>query len=207
MTSREIAELTGKRHDNVVADIRNMLNELDFDLLSFQGIYLDSRNREQIEYRLNKDLTETLITGYSTKLRYQVVRRLNYLEDEVKRLHAEALERALTKQIASTMTNLRDAADLMNKTQGSKTFPQKAKGIHELLEKLRRACSNDLSPDEAEDLYQRVSEGLVHLGVAKQDGGLKAQAFVTKLSDVLRLYGKEVALSYARTSATGQAEP
>lgn len=38
MTSREIAELTDKRHDNVMADIRKMLVELHGEdrLLSFQ---------------------------------------------------------------------------------------------------------------------------------------------------------------------------
>lgn len=38
MTSREIAELTGKRHDNVMSDIRKMLTELHGNLgvLTFQ---------------------------------------------------------------------------------------------------------------------------------------------------------------------------
>ena len=60
MSSREIATLCDKRHDNVMADIRKMLNELglyapDFsgtytteqlnlDVLTFQHIYLDSMN-------------------------------------------------------------------------------------------------------------------------------------------------------------------
>ena len=33
MTSREIAELTGKRHDNVLADIRSMLGSYTNRLL------------------------------------------------------------------------------------------------------------------------------------------------------------------------------
>ena len=40
MSSREIAELTGKRHDNVMADIRSMLSELKIDVLTFQEISL-----------------------------------------------------------------------------------------------------------------------------------------------------------------------
>ncbi|MDR8263983.1 Rha family transcriptional regulator, partial [Acinetobacter baumannii] len=36
MTSKEIAELTGKRHDNVIRDVRKMLDEIypDGGLLS-----------------------------------------------------------------------------------------------------------------------------------------------------------------------------
>ncbi|MGH5446101.1 Rha family transcriptional regulator, partial [Klebsiella pneumoniae] len=36
MTSLEIAELTGKRHDNVIRDVRKMLEELNG--LSFEGV-------------------------------------------------------------------------------------------------------------------------------------------------------------------------
>lgn len=80
MTSREIASVTGKEHFNVVRDIRAMLNELEIDTLRFEGIYQDSMNREQIEYRLDRDLTLTLVSGYSAKLRYAVVRRMRALE-------------------------------------------------------------------------------------------------------------------------------
>ena len=45
MTSREIAELTGKRHDHVIRDIETMLIELEIDLPKFGSIYKDSYGR------------------------------------------------------------------------------------------------------------------------------------------------------------------
>ncbi|MEG6060032.1 Rha family transcriptional regulator [Enterobacter roggenkampii] len=45
MTSREIADLTGKEHKNVTVDIRRMLDELGEDALKFQRIYRDRMNR------------------------------------------------------------------------------------------------------------------------------------------------------------------
>ena len=62
MTSREIAELTGKAHFNVLVDVRKMLSELGEDELKFQGIYRDSMNREQVEFHLDRELTEVLLT-------------------------------------------------------------------------------------------------------------------------------------------------
>ncbi|WP_172962150.1 MULTISPECIES: Rha family transcriptional regulator [unclassified Pseudomonas] len=90
MSSRDIAELTGKRHDNVLADIRGMLAELKIDVLNFQGVYSDSMNREQVEFRLDRELTETLITGYSIPLRHKVIRRLHDLEEQAARPMTQA---------------------------------------------------------------------------------------------------------------------
>lgn len=81
MSSREIAELTGKRHDNVKRDVAAMLKELEVDVLKFEGIYMDSRGREQIEYLLDREHVECLLAGYNAQLRMKVIRRLHELED------------------------------------------------------------------------------------------------------------------------------
>lgn len=43
MSSREIVELTDKRHDNVMADIRKMLGELGLNAPDFSGVYKDQQ--------------------------------------------------------------------------------------------------------------------------------------------------------------------
>lgn len=80
MLSREIAELTNKEHRNVKRDCEVMFAELQIDALSFEHIYFDSMNRQQIEYVLTYELVQTLITGYSIKIRHAVIQRLNELE-------------------------------------------------------------------------------------------------------------------------------
>lgn len=82
MSSREIASVTHKRHANVKRDIAAMLVELKEDVLSFEHIYLDGQNREQVEYCLDRELTETLLTGYSAQMRRAVIRRWAELEGQ-----------------------------------------------------------------------------------------------------------------------------
>ena len=82
MSSREIANVTGKRHANVKRDITAMLKELKLDVLSFEYIYLDGQNREQIEYMLDREHTDCLLTGYSVPMRMKVIRRWHELEQQ-----------------------------------------------------------------------------------------------------------------------------
>lgn len=82
MTSREIAEVTGKQHKHVTRDVITMLDELDLDKPKFGRIYFDSRNRQQTEYVLDANLTLTLMTGYSTKLRNAIITRWEELESQ-----------------------------------------------------------------------------------------------------------------------------
>lgn len=81
MSSREIAELTNKRHDNVVRDIRSMLDSIEdaSDLRNQFKEEKDSRGYTAC-FHLDRELTMTLITGYSIALRHKVIQRWQELE-------------------------------------------------------------------------------------------------------------------------------
>lgn len=84
MSSREIAELTGKEHRNVLADCDN-LNE-NYRKLSLAeisaGVYFhkNTGNQKHREYLLTRMQTFDLMTGYKTDLRIKVNRRWEELE-------------------------------------------------------------------------------------------------------------------------------
>lgn len=88
MSSREIAELTGKRHPDVKRDIQSMASDLDEDVSAFARIYLDSMNREQTEYLMDREHTDCLLTGYSAKMRMAVIHRWYELEGATGRVIA-----------------------------------------------------------------------------------------------------------------------
>ncbi|HFH4196358.1 TPA: Rha family transcriptional regulator [Pseudomonas aeruginosa] len=84
MTSREIAELTGKQHKHVIRDIREMLDALEKDGPVLGHVREDKDSRGYTEnFHLDRELTETLVTGYSIPLRHKVIRRLHELEEQV----------------------------------------------------------------------------------------------------------------------------
>jgi Rha family phage regulatory protein len=139
MSTRLIAELTGKEHKNVKRDCEIMFAELEIDALSFERIYLDSMNRQQTEYLLTKDLVETLITGYNIKLRYQVIQRLHELENQKPRelsrleilqiaLHAEEEKQALQGQV-EILEPKAQALDTIANTDGTYNIRECAKTI------------------------------------------------------------------------------
>lgn len=90
MSSREIAELTGKRHFHVTTDIEKMLADLKEDATGFRAIYLDSMNREQTEYLLDREHTDCLLTGYSAAMRMVVIKRWRELEEQATRPMTQA---------------------------------------------------------------------------------------------------------------------
>jgi phage regulator Rha-like protein len=78
MSSREIAELTGKEHDNVRRDIKNMAKQLS---LNFEEkIEPSTGGRPSKAYLLPKRETLILVSGYSVELRARIVDRWMELE-------------------------------------------------------------------------------------------------------------------------------
>jgi len=88
MSSLEIAELTSKRHDHVMRDIRVMLTELEGEggLPKFGDTHINPQNNQTYPiFRLPKDLTLTLVAGYSVILRKRIIDRWLELETAASR--------------------------------------------------------------------------------------------------------------------------
>lgn len=104
MSSLEIAELTGKTPSHIHRDIRNMLEELEIDDPKVDHV-LDSRGYVS-HYNLDKELTLTLVSGYSIKLRNSIIKRWKDLEDAVDKI-ASSKSHEQAVNIATDMINHR----------------------------------------------------------------------------------------------------
>lgn len=69
-------------YKNVLADCEKMFNGLNFQLVEFLDAYKEAKGETRKQYRLDRDLTMTLVTKYDTARRYAVVRRWRELEEQ-----------------------------------------------------------------------------------------------------------------------------
>ena len=153
MSSREIADFTGKRHDHVMRDIKKMLLELyPAGAPNFGGSYLSEQGKELPLFNLDRDHTDCLLTGYSAKARFAVIKRWkelerkqpkepvlpgNYIEALESLIASEKEKAALAEQIEQQKPAVTFVADYVEASTGSKTFREVAKLLKENERELR----------------------------------------------------------------------
>ena len=80
MTSKEIAELTGKEHAHVMRDIRNLQEQVGTESIFGLSDYKDTTGRVLPMYALDKKQTLFLVSGYNALLRLKIINRWEELE-------------------------------------------------------------------------------------------------------------------------------
>ena len=145
MTSREIAELTGKDHSNVMRDVRSMVDAIstdsDLNPCAKSTTYTGKDGRQYPQYELDKDTCLTLLLGYDAAARMKVVKRWQELEAvaqtpfaipqtmaEALRLAADEMERRVQAENSLALAAPKAAAfELVAADTKSLTFTQAAK--------------------------------------------------------------------------------
>lgn len=80
MSSREIADMTGKLHKHVLRDIASMYKDLGTEPKFGLSKYSDPSGRKLPMYNLDKKYTLCLVGKYSTILRMKILDKLEELE-------------------------------------------------------------------------------------------------------------------------------
>ncbi len=105
MTSLEIAEITGKRHSDVMRDIREEIESIEKEGLIAESIfalseYRDSTGRKLPMYTMGREGAMQIATRYSAAIRRKLIMKLEELENKIKvpTTFKEALQLAIEQQ-------------------------------------------------------------------------------------------------------------
>ena len=142
MSSREIATLCNKRHDHVCRDIKNL--NLEYGKLSLPKVeqcdYTHEQNGQTYrEFRLTKEQTIDLITGYRAELRIRINRSWQELEQGKTKLLPQTKLEALKAYVAEieayelTKTHLTHEKELAKKDNGKSIYGASIKQVNQVL--------------------------------------------------------------------------
>lgn len=213
MTSREIAELTGKRHANVIRDIRSMLGSLEqsSNLSSAykSSTYIASTGQSYPQYELDKDLTLTLLTGYDSSARYKVVKRWQELESILK---VEVQTQADRQYARLESPELTGALKAQREAKGKEIAPHIFSNDYNMMNRIvlgftsanfrkehgigkAEGIRDYLSPVQTEAMLkiQRINTSLIEIGMDYKDRKEKLQQYFNDnfkdkmIEEVLRL--------------------
>lgn len=154
MSSREIAELCGRSHDNVRRDIQNMGRSLS---LTFEEKRMaSSGGRPSIVYLLDKRETLILVSGYNIQMRARIIDRWQELE-------AEAANGAQFQIPQSLPEALRLAADLAEQNKALEATVAKQEPTVRAFTRLADATGTLCIRDAAKVLQVRPIELTTYL--------------------------------------------
>lgn len=207
MTSREIAELTGKNHFDVTRDIINIFSQAEIDASKFAAIYKDAQNRNQTEYLLPKRECDLVVSSYSVKYRLAIIDRWQELEN--KQLENPLLQLAHAVMTAQSIIQNQSqklliaepkaaALDLISDSSDSRCIRDTAKELQikpcmltkYLLDNrwIYRKSRDEAKLGKAMAFQHRIDQGLIkHCSVAVT---VKGQ---TKLATSVEITGKGLA--------------
>ena len=152
MSSKEIAELTGKRHDHVMRDVKSLVNQEAITAPSF-GVseYKDASGKSNLMYKLDLEATMVLITGYDAKRRAIVIKRWLALEKgEAVPAATPVVESNRKEEIDIELMAVQSAANFLRVSDSSKLEMMhivlesngvKTTALPQYTEKVRKVCS------------------------------------------------------------------
>lgn len=217
MSSREIAELTGKEHKNVIRDIEKMLSDLEKDgsnlshLVNSVSYDKDARGYTTAIH-LPKRETLILVSGYSVELRARIIDRWQELEaakerfDPVAALSNPATMRTLLLSYSEKVLELEQANALMAPKAEALDRIATAEGSLNITE---AAKALQVRP---KDLFEWLARNKWIYKRAGSQNWLGYQAHVIngdvehKVSTILRSDGSEKVSEQVRITAKGVAK-
>lgn len=182
VTSLDVAETFGKEHRNVLADIRNIQNDIssaEFSALFYEETYTASNGKKNPMYLMNRDGFTLLVMGYTgekaMKFKLAYINQFNQMEELLKgklieREKGIAVRQSLTKAIQQSSENegmhghaYSTYTDIVYRTVFGKT----AKQLREEYEIDKKANLRDYFTAEELEKVQSIEmiiSGLVNCG-------------------------------------------
>ena len=141
MTSREVAEITGKEHKNILVDIRDEIKKLEnkgirAELIFQLGEYLDKNNQKRPQYNLTKEGVLQLAARYDAVVRFRLIEKVTrpkeYSQKELLLMNLEAIERIeeleeenqIQKQVIAEYKTVKEYVDTILSSEDTMSITQ-----------------------------------------------------------------------------------